>query len=185
MQHLLKVVEDKQKKARVADVKSGDTVRVHQRITEGSKTRTQVFEGLVIRLDRSNELTARIVVRRIASGVGVEKSFLLHSPLVERVEVIKRSRVRRNYLTYMRARSGKSAKLIGVDFDKEGVNISIEEQRAQALQETQPVAETTTPPAAAESKSADSAPPIDTKTEQPKAESESVPAAETAKVDKN
>lgn len=182
MQHLLKAVEDKQKKARVVDVHSGDTVRVHQRITEGSKTRTQVFEGLVIRLDRPNELTARIVVRRIASGVGVEKSFLLHSPLVERVEVVKRSRVRRNYLTYMRARSGKSAKLTGIDFDKEGVNISIDEQRAQALQEA--VVEPETTPGTTEPQVAVSTPIQETKMETPVTETDPKPEAETAKVEK-
>lgn len=134
MQQLLKSIEDKQKKTRIVDVNSGDVVRVHQRIQEGNKTRTQVFEGLVIRLDRLNSLSARITVRRISSGVGVEKSFLLHSPLVERVEVIKRSRVRRNYLTYMRTRSGKSTRLAGVDFDRASVNVpSIEEQRTEAL----------------------------------------------------
>jgi large subunit ribosomal protein L19 len=61
-------------------------------------------------------------VRRIASGIGVEKSFLLHSPLVTKVEVTKRSKVRRNYLTYMRARTGKAARLTGVDFDRTTVN---------------------------------------------------------------
>src|SRR5690606_10235852 len=61
-------------------------------------------------------------VRRIASGVGVEKSFLLHSPLIEKIEVTKRSKVRRKYLTYMRQRSGKSARLTAVDFDKKSVN---------------------------------------------------------------
>ena len=65
---------------------------------------------------------SRITVRRIASGVGVEKSFLLHSPLVVKVEVTKRSKVRRNYLTYMRQRTGKSARLSGVDFDARAVN---------------------------------------------------------------
>ena len=184
MQHLLKAVEDKQKKARVVDVHSGDTVRVHQRITEGNKTRTQVFEGLVIRFDRPNELTARIVVRRIASGVGVEKSFLLHSPLVERVEVIKRSRVRRNYLTYMRARSGKSAKLTGIDFDREGVNISIEEQRAQALKETAVAAETVAP-TTPEPQAADSTPTHETKPETPVTKPQPQPEAETSEVANN
>lgn len=133
MQHLLKIREDKQRKTNIVAVRSGDMVRVHQRIKEGSKTRTQIFEGLVIRVDREKSLSARITVRRIASGVGVEKSFLLHSPLVERVDVVKRSNVRRNYLTYMRTRSGKSAKLAGVAFDFDKVNAaSIEQQRAEA-----------------------------------------------------
>lgn len=122
MHALIKEVESKHRKKQVVDVRSGDTVRVHQRIKEGNKERVQVFEGLVIRTDRKDSLTSAITVRRIASGVGVEKSFMLHSPLVEKVEVVKRSKVRRKYLTYMRDRSGKSARLAAVDFDKDGVN---------------------------------------------------------------
>lgn len=122
MHALIKNIEDSFKKKQVVDVRSGDTVKVHQRIKEGNKERVQVFEGLVIRTDRKNSLTSTITVRRVASGVGVEKSFLLHSPLVEKVEVTKRSKVRRNYLSYMRERSGKSARLAAVDFDKATVN---------------------------------------------------------------
>jgi len=122
MDALIKQVESKFLKKQVVDVRSGDTVRVHQRIKEGSKERVQMFEGLVIRTDRKDSMTSTITVRRIASGVGVEKSFLLHSPLVEKVEVVKRSKVRRKYLTYMRDRSGKSARLAAVDFDKNSVN---------------------------------------------------------------
>lgn len=119
---LINKVNEAQKKPAVVDVNSGDTVRVHQKIKEGTKERIQVFEGVVIRLDRANSHTSRITVRKIASGVGVEKSFLLHSPLVEKIEVVRRSKVRRNYLSYLRERSGKSARLKGVNFDREGVN---------------------------------------------------------------
>ncbi len=109
-------------KKKVVDVRSGDTVRVHQKIKEGNKERTQIFEGVVIRCDRKNSLTSRITVRKVASGVGVEKSFLIHSPLVLKIEVTKRSKVRRNYLSYLRERSGKSARLSSVSFDRETVN---------------------------------------------------------------
>jgi len=122
MHALIKQVESKFLKKQVVDVRSGDTVKVHQRIKEGNKERIQIFEGLVIRTDRKDSMTSTITVRRIASGVGVEKSFLLHRPLVEKVEVTKRSKVRRKYLSYMRARSGKSARLAAVDFDKNAVN---------------------------------------------------------------
>lgn len=122
MHALIEKVENQYKKRQVVDVRSGDTVKVHQRIKEGNKERIQIFEGLVIRTDRKDSLTSTITVRRIASGVGVEKSFLLHSPLVEKIEVVKRSKVRRNYLSYMRERSGKSARLAAVDFDKKSVN---------------------------------------------------------------
>src|SRR6185369_8616576 len=108
MPNLIQAVEAKYKKNVVVDVKSGDTVKVHQKIREGAKERIQIFEGLVIRTDRKGSLTSSITVRRISSGVGVEKSYMLHSPLVMKIEVTKRSKVRRNYLTYMRARSGKS-----------------------------------------------------------------------------
>lgn len=122
MQSVIQKIEAKYKKPQVVDVRSGDTVKVHQKIREGNKERVQIFQGLVIRVDRKESHTARIVVRRIASGVGVEKSFLMHSPLVVKVEVTKRSKVRRNYLTYMRARTGKSARLTGQDFDRQAVN---------------------------------------------------------------
>lgn len=127
----VQAIADSYKKRQVVDVKSGDSVRVHQKIREGGKERVQVFQGLVIRTDRKGSSTSRITVRRIASGVGVEKSFLLHSPLVVQVEVTKRSKVRRNYLTYMRGRTGKRARMTGVDFDREKVN-AIHDEQAEA-----------------------------------------------------
>lgn len=142
------------KKDAVVNVQSGDTVKVHQKIREGNKERVQIFQGLVIRTDNKSSHTSRITVRRIASGIGVEKSFLLHSPLVVKVEVTKRSKVRRNYLTYMRNRTGKAARLTGVDFDHNAVNtlpervipadeMAAEEMNAEAkvTKETSTVAE--------------------------------------------
>jgi large subunit ribosomal protein L19 len=133
---LIKQVNEAQKKASVVDVRSGDTVRVHQKIKEGAKERIQIFEGVVIRTDRKQSHTSRITVRKIASGVGVEKSFLIHSPLVEKIEIVRRAKVRRNYLSFLRNRSGKSARLKGLNFDREGVNTlptpTIEEQIADA-----------------------------------------------------
>src|ERR1700759_801673 len=122
MESVISKINAKYRKSAVVDVRSGDTVRVHQKIREGNKERVQVFQGLVIRTDKKGSHTSRITVRRISSGVGVEKSFLLHSPLVVKVEVTKRSKVRRNYLSYMRDRTGKSARMTGVDFDREAVN---------------------------------------------------------------
>jgi large subunit ribosomal protein L19 len=137
------------KKGAVVDVRSGDTVKVHQKIKEGSKERVQIFQGLVIRCDRKDSHTSRITVRRIASGVGVEKSFLLHSPLVLKVEVTKRSKVRRNYLSYMRKLTGKSARLQGLDFDRQTVN-GVEDRHAEA--EAAKLAEETAKAAKAEAK---------------------------------
>ena len=131
---ILQKIGDAQKKASVVDVRSGDTVKVTQKIKEGEKFRSQVFEGVVVRVDRKESHTARIVVRKIASGVGVEKSFLIHSPLVEKIEVVRRAKVRRNNLSYLRERSGKSARLSGKDFDRAAVN-TLEEPEAPAAEE--------------------------------------------------
>lgn len=137
MQSIIQKIEAKYAKPAVVDVRSGDTVKVHQKIREGNKERVQIFQGLVIRTGNKGGHLSRITVRRIASGIGVEKSFLLHSPLVVQVEVTKRSKVRRNYLTYMRSRTGKAARLVGLDFDRRAVN---------ALPEVEaPVAEAETP----------------------------------------
>ena len=125
---ILKQIGDAQKKKAVVDVRSGDTVKVTQKIKEGNKFRSQTFEGVVIRVDRKESPTARIVVRKVTSGVGVEKSYLIHSPLVEKIEITKRSKVRRNNLSYLRERSGKSARLQGKNFDRTAVNdVTVEE----------------------------------------------------------
>lgn len=131
---LIQKVNKQYMKPKVVDVRSGDTVRVHQKIKEGAKERIQIFEGTVIRTDRKDSLTSRITVRKVTSGVGVEKSFLLHSPLVLKVEVTKRSKVRRNYLSYLRNRAGKGARLTAVNFDREKVNDvrDLEAEKAEA-----------------------------------------------------
>lgn len=142
---LIQKVNDEQKKHAVVDARSGDTVRVHQKIKEGNKERIQVFEGVVIRTDNKGQHTSRITVRKIASGVGVEKSFLLHSPLVEKVEIVGRAKVRRNFLSYLRKRSGKSARLARVNFDREAVNdvrdLHAEEEAARLKEEAKKAAE--------------------------------------------
>ena len=131
---ILKQSGDAQKKKKVVDVRSGDTVKVTQKIKEGDKFRLQMFEGVVIRADRKESHTARIVVRKVTSGVGVEKSFLIHSPLIEKIEVTKRSKVRRNNLSYLRDRSGKSARLSGKDFDRAAVNDVTVAEEAEAVE---------------------------------------------------
>ena len=125
---LIQKVNEEQKKSAVVDVRSGDTVRVYQKIKEGAKERTQMFEGVVIRTDNKKSHTSRITVRKVTSGVGVEKSFLLHSPLVEKVEVVRRAKVRRNYLSFLRGRSGKSARLVAKNFDREATNAIAKEE---------------------------------------------------------
>lgn len=140
----LQFIGDQQKKAAVVDVRSGDTVRITQKIKEGDKFRSQVFEGVVIRTDRKNSHTARITVRKIASGIGVEKSFLIHNPLVEKIEVVHRANVRRKNLSFLRERSGKSARLATKAFDRNAVN----HPEAALAAETTETAETAGTPAA-------------------------------------
>jgi large subunit ribosomal protein L19 len=145
MQSVIQDIESAFKKSAVVDVRSGDSVRVHQKIREGNKERVQIFQGLVIRTDKKGSHLSRITVRRLASGVGVEKSFLMHSPLVLKVEVTKRSKVRRNYLSYMRERTGKAARLTGIAFDAQAVNeihdTKAEEEEAKLAAETAASAE--------------------------------------------
>jgi large subunit ribosomal protein L19 len=95
----------------IPDIQPGDTVRVHQRIVEGDRERVQAFQGTVIRL-RGRGANANFTVRRVAShGIGVERTFLLYSPRLEKVEVLRRAHVRRAQLYYLRARRGKAARL--------------------------------------------------------------------------
>ena len=106
MASVIEQIEAKHRKKSVVDIKSGDTVRVHQKIREAGKERIQVFEGLVIRASRKNSLTSSFSVRRIASGVGVEKTFLIHSPAkasTQRFVVEKSSLRTRRELSMIRA----------------------------------------------------------------------------------
>lgn len=89
---------------------SGDTVRVHAKVVEGDKERIQVFEGVVIRR-RNKGLVSNFTVRKIASGVGVERTFPLNSPRVDKIEVMRRGKVRRKNLYYLRGRTGKAARI--------------------------------------------------------------------------
>ena len=122
-------------KPALPQLQTGDTVRVHQLIKEGAKQRIQVFEGVLIRRHRMNEVTACITVRRIASGVGVEKTFLLHSPNVSKIEILRRAKVRRNFLSFLRDRRGKSARLQEISFDKAAANdVSVPERAAEVVE---------------------------------------------------
>lgn len=122
METAIKNLEQSYRKPALPQVMSGDTVRVHQLIREGNKQRIQIFEGVIIRRHRLGELTATITVRRIASNVGVEKTFLMHSPNVTKIEILRRAKVRRNFLSYLRERRGKSARLKEITFDKVAAN---------------------------------------------------------------
>jgi len=89
------------------EIKSGDTVRVHQKIQEKGKTRIQVFEGLVLSVKHGTEPGSTFTVRKVASGVGVEKTFPLYSPIIDKIEITKRSKVRRAKLYYIREKAAK------------------------------------------------------------------------------
>ena len=89
---------------------SGDTVRVHAKVVEGEKERIQVFEGVVIRTQRKG-ISSNFTVRKIASGVGVERTFPIHSPRVEKIEVTRKGKVRRKNLTYLRGLTGRAARI--------------------------------------------------------------------------
>ena len=106
---IIKSIEHEQLKAKIPDLKVGNTVRVHVRIKEGNKERIQVFEGIIIKVQGAG-VNKTFTVRKISYGVGVEKTFLIHSPLVEKVEVVRVGRARRAKLFYLRDRVGKAAK---------------------------------------------------------------------------
>ena len=107
---LLKAFTDEQLKTDVPSFNVGDTVRVHCRIVEGTRVRTQIFEGTVI-AKRSGGISETFTVRRVSYGVGTEKTFPLHSPNVQKVEVIRAGKVRRAKLYYLRGLQGKAAKI--------------------------------------------------------------------------
>jgi len=133
MSELIKQVGDSQKRAVIA-LQTGDTVKVYQKIKEGEKERVQMFQGTVINTKNLGSHTASFTVRKISSGIGVEKSFLLHSPLITKIEITARGKVRRNFLTYMRKRVGKSTRLTATQFDRAAANELIGETPTEAAE---------------------------------------------------
>ena len=106
---IIKSIEHEQLKNKIPELNIGSTVRVHVRVKEGNRERVQVFEGIIIKV-QGGGVNKTFTVRKIAYGVGVEKTFLVHSPLVEKVEVVRVGKARRAKLFYLRDRIGKSAK---------------------------------------------------------------------------
>ncbi len=153
---IIKSVEHEQLKNKIPDIKVGDTVRVHQRIKEGNRQRIQVFEGIVIK-KQNGGLNETFTVRRVTYGVGVEKTFLMHSPLIEKVETIRVGKARRAKLYYLRDRLGKAAKTkedIGANLNKEDIVIKEEVPAEEVTEEVATVEEA----------------PVETTEEAPKAE---------------
>ena len=108
--NVMEMLEKEQMRGDIPDFNTGDTVKVFVRIVEGQKQRIQAFEGIVIRR-RRGEIRSSFTVRKISYGVGVEKTFPLHSPSIDRIEVISRGRVRRSRLYYLRSLRGKQARI--------------------------------------------------------------------------
>ena len=110
MNEIIKNIEDAQLKANVDQFNVGDTVKVSAKIKEGNRERTQVFEGTVLK-KQGTGVRKTLTVRKISNGIGVEKTWPLHSPIVESVEVVRHGKVRRAKLNYLRERTGKAAKV--------------------------------------------------------------------------
>jgi large subunit ribosomal protein L19 len=110
MNSIIKKVEDRSLRSDLPEFRVGDTVRVHVKVREGEKERVQAFEGVVIKINRGGNRTA-FTVRKVSYGVGVERIFPLHSPRIDRLQVLSKSKVRRARLYYLRGLSGKAARL--------------------------------------------------------------------------
>ncbi|MBQ8847053.1 MAG: 50S ribosomal protein L19 [Lachnospiraceae bacterium] len=110
MNDIIKNIEAAQLKAEVAEFAVGDTVRVHAKVKEGNRERIQIFEGTVLKRQNGGARET-FTVRKTSNGVGVEKTWPVHSPIVEKIEVIRRGKVRRAQLNYLRDRVGKKAKV--------------------------------------------------------------------------
>ena len=144
---IIKSIEHEQMKNKIPDLRVGNTVKVHVRVKEGNRERIQIFEGTIIKV-QGGGINKTFTVRRIASGVGVEKTFLIHSPAVEKVEVTRVGKARRAKLFYLRDRVGKSAKTreqVGARIETNEITLKEEAvEEAQAPEEL-PAVETETP----------------------------------------
>lgn len=124
MFNLLQIFNKEQTKE-IPDLRPGDTVKVHQKIKEGEKERIQIFEGIILAKKHGKGISATITVRKIVSGVGVERIFPIHSPSIEKFEIIRRGKTRRSKLYFLRTAKGKKARLKRIDF-KEAIADDIE-----------------------------------------------------------
>ncbi len=131
-------------KKKMPNLKIGQTVRVHHKIKEGEKERIQIFEGMIIKMNHGQGADKTFIIRKIVEGVGVEKIFPFYSPIIEKIEIKKESKVRRAKLYYMRGRSGKSARLKGTmvedeDAIAEAVAAQAEKEKKAAEAEEQKI----------------------------------------------
>ena len=143
---IIKSIEHEQLKNKIPELRVGNTVRVHVRIKEGNKERIQVFEGIIIK-KQGGGVNSTFTVRKTSYGVGVEKTFLVHSPLVEKVEVVRVGKARRAKLYYLRDRVGKAAKtkeLVGARIEDREIVVKEELVEEPVAKETTAVEETVT-----------------------------------------
>lgn len=132
--NLINEITKEYQKNDIPNFKVGDTVKVHIKIKEGSRERIQIFEGFVLK-KQNGGVSETFTVRRMSSGVGVEKTFPLHSPKIEKIELVKEGNVRRAKLNYMRSRTGKSAKIKAKVYTDEQIaaqKAAIEAEKAEA-----------------------------------------------------
>ena len=144
---IVKAIEHEQMKSKIPFLKVGDTVKVHVRVKEGNRERIQIFEGIIIK-KQGGGVNETFTVRKTSYGVGVEKTFLIHSPTVEKVEVIRVGKARRAKLFYLRDRLGKSAKTkekVGARIETKEITLKEELVEEPTVEEAAPVAEETTP----------------------------------------
>ena len=135
---IIKSIEHEQLKNTIPDLKVGNTVRVHVKIKEGNKERIQVFEGIIIK-KQGGGVNETFTVRKISYGVGVEKTFLIHSPLVEKVELVRVGKARRAKLYYLRERTGKASKtkeMVGARIENKEIKIKEDLTEADKTVET-------------------------------------------------
>ena len=143
---IIKSIEHEQLKNKIPELKVGNTVKVHVRIKEGNKERIQVFEGIIIKV-QGGGVNQTFTVRKTSYGVGVEKTFLIHSPLVEKVELVRVGKARRARLFYLRDRVGKAAKtkeMVGARIEDREITVKedlVEEPVAEEVVETPAVEE--------------------------------------------
>ena len=145
---IIRSIEHEHLKEKIPVLKVGNTVRVHQRIKEGNRERIQVFEGIIIK-KQGGGVNATFTVRRIASGVGVEKTFLIHSPLVEKVELVRVGKARRAKLYYLRDRVGKAAKTkeqIGARIENKEITVKVAVEEEPVVEENVEATATTEAP---------------------------------------
>ena len=141
-----------QLKKKVPDLKAGDRVRVHQKISEGNKERIQIFEGLVIKVQGGNGINGSFTVRRITLGVGVEKTYPLHLPTIVKIEKLKSAKVRRAKLYYVRGLIGKKASRLKREKKESDVWEDVIEEETQVPSENDVIAEDQTEEGAKEEK---------------------------------